>query len=110
MINYEISLRLSSSCTEATAGKKMFHLHNLIFKKKIEIDTYFERVIKSKSLTTFPINLSFQEVNRFFVLMFEHDHDEDVQTRSNLSGVKLKYCNIRINANESFDRFLKIWK
>ena len=42
--------------------------------------------------------------------MFEHDHDKDVQTRSNLSGVKIKYCNVRINANESFDRFVKIWK
>ena len=100
-------MRWFRGCIEATVGKKISFTQFDIQEKKIKINTYSEWVIKSKSLTRFPINLSFQEVSKFFVSTFEHDYDKDVHTRYNLSRVKIKSCIVRIDGNKSFNRFVK---
>ena len=53
------------------------------------------------------INLSFQGVNRLFVLSFENNTDRAVHTKYYLSTVEIKNYNVMINGQNFFDQPVK---
>ena len=55
----------------------------------------------------FSVDLSFQKVNRLFILWFENEDDRKVHTGCYLSKVEIKDCNVIIDGKNFFDEPVK---
>ena len=85
------------------------------FKRTISWNKYLpkpELLAQNKNLNHLT-ELSFQGVNRLFVLAFEHDNDKDQRIsnkRYYIPNVEIKDCNVMIDGNNFFDQPVKMIK
>ena len=85
------------------------------FKRTISWNKYLskpELLVQNKNLNHL-IELSFQGVNRLFVLAFEHDNDNDQRIsnkRYYIPNVEIKDYNVMIDGNNFFDQPVKMIK
>ena len=85
------------------------------FKRTISWNKYLskpELLAQNKNLNHL-IELSFQGVNRLFVLAFEHDNDNDQRIsnkRYYIPNVEIKDYNVMIDGNNFFDQPVKMIK
>ena len=135
LINCEISLDLtwSEKCVISSAGEKTeFAIRDIkLYVSVVTLSTKdntkllkqlefgFKRTINwnkyQTKLEQLPQNrylswlndLSFQGVNRLFVLLFENSTDREVQTKYYILNVEIKYYNVIIDRRNFFDRPIK---
>ena len=82
------------------------------FKRKISWNKYLTKpeLLAQDANLNYLIEPSFQGVNRFFVLAFEHDNDNDWRTsnkRYYIPNVEIKDYNVMIDGKNFFDQPVK---